>query len=300
MKQLKHQIIHDIELHKWTLLLPVIFEVVIGLIILYLSLFVDGFNSGFNGDMNIKFPQGGISEMASAGTVGGMFITILLFAPLTWLLSSIILSPIALNENIKNKCELMYRCLPIASWKVVLSKYIVFIVIPIVEFLILSLINLTVIRLNISALEIISFGNMLKLMIVGELLYSFYILVSSSFFIMLSAWIKKNALSKFLIFCFSVYVASGIVSYYIDTAEINILSFLSKVMIDPNLDGNMLINIDHIQNILSQSYTINLGINSVSNYLLSRFFCLDSILLMILSVIMFFVASYGYKYRKMN
>lgn len=293
MKQFKSLLTRDVSLNRWSLLLPVI-----GVAVCYIFLIIIDLRWGIDFD-NVGYAMNGGGAPFN-GLVGVIIGNILLCGTLLSLAVLANMTPNALNDNIKNNCEIFYKCLPVAPWKIVASKVVSTIIIPVVTVLCLALFNTWVAFLFLGHTDEISLGVLLKFTS-SLLIFSFpYILLFGSFFIFLSGILKKKVLPRFL----GVFIGVNILMEILRSASgirIGTLGEYLKIwLLNPSLSGKQIINLELVSKGFMNKITLNSGINEISNLIAASVFSWDGVCLIIASAILLTGSACAYKLRKLD
>lgn len=294
MKQFKSLITRDISLNKWSLLLPVIVVAVSYLFILFIDM-----KWGIDLD-NINYNMEGAVNFPFMGLIGVVIGNIWLSGAMLSLVVLVILTPNALNDNIKHHCEIFYKCLPIAPWKIVLSKVVSCILLPLAIVLILAFFNTWVAYLFLGETSVISLGTLLRFVASAMFFAIPYLLLFGSFFIFLSGVLKKKVLVKFIGVLFGTNILIKIFTS-LSGVKIETLSYYeNKWLLNPSLTGPKIIDVDRLVNGFMNKMSLDSGVNEVSNLIATSIFSWDGACLIITSLILLTSSVYAYKIRKLD
>lgn len=293
MKQFRSLLTRDIYLNKWSLLLPVIIVALCYLLILIIDM-----RWGIDLD-NISYSMKG-ANIPFMGLVGVVIGNIWLSGALLSLVVLVILTPNALNDNIKNHCEIFYKCLPIAPWKVVLSKVISSIIIPLGIVLILAFFNTFVAYLFLGKTSVISLITLLKFTFSTMVFFIPYLLLLGSFFIFLSGILKKKVFVRFIGILFGANIVIQIFRS-LSGVKIGTLSeYINSWLLNPSFTGSKIIDVDKLVNGFMSKMTLDNGVNEISNLIATSIFSWDGMCLILAAIILLTSSVYAYKLRKLD
>lgn len=293
MKQFKSLLERDIRLNIWTLLLPVIVIVVSYLFILFIDL-----RWGIDLE-NISYKMEG-ANVPFMGLVGVVVGNIWLSSALLSLVSLVILAPNAMNDNIKHHCEIFYKCLPIAPWKVVLGKVISSLAIPFVIISFLAIINTCVAYLFLGKTSVISLLSLVKFTLSSLLFIAPYLLLLGSFFIFLSSIMKKKVFVRFIGVLFGSNIAIQLFRSLSGIKIRTLSEYFNIWLFNPSFTGSKIIDVDKLVNSFMNQATLDSGINEISIYIATSIFSWDGLCLFIASMILLASSVYAFKLRKLD
>jgi ABC-type transport system involved in multi-copper enzyme maturation permease subunit len=293
MKQFRSLLTRDIYLNKWSLLLS---PIMVG--ICYLLILVIDLRWGINLE-DISYKMQG-ANVPFAGLVGVVLGNIWLSGALLSLVVLVILTPNALNDNIKNHCEIFYKCLPIPPWKVVLSKVVSCILLPMAIIFVLAIFNTIVAYLFLGKTSVIELGTLIKFTF-SVLVFSLpYTLLFGSFFIFLSGIMKKKVFARFIGVLFGANIAIQIFRS-LSGIKIGTLSeYLNRWLFNPSLTGKKIINVDILVNGFMNKMSLDSGVNEISKLVATSVFSWDGFCLVFASLILLTSSVYAYKLRKLD
>ncbi|MBI9031642.1 hypothetical protein JEZ13_06545 [bacterium] len=293
MKQFKSLLTRDILLNKWSLLLPVIIVAVCYLFILFIEL-----RWGIDLE-NINYQMKG-ANVPFMGLVGLVIGNIWLSGAMLSLVSLVILTPNALNDNIKHQCEIFYKCLPIAPWKVVVGKVVSFILIPMGIVLALAFLNTVVAYLFLGKTSVIALGTLVKFTFSMLVFALPYYLLFGSLFIFLSGILKKKVFIRFIGVLFGTNIAIQIFRS-LSGIKIGTLSeYINMWLLNPSFTGSKIIDPEKLVNGFMEKMTLDSGINEVSNLVASSIFSWDGLCLIFATIILLTSSVYAFKLRKLD
>ncbi len=293
MKQFRSLLERDIHLNKWSLLLPVIVVLVSYLFILFIDL-----RWGIDLE-NISYQMKG-ANVPFMGLVGVVIGNIWLSSALLSLVSLVILTPNALNDNIKHHCEIFYKCLPIAPWKIVLGKVVTCIILPLLIVALLAIMNTWIAYLFLGQTSVIALSSLIKFTISSLIFITPYSLLLGAFFIFLSSIMKKKVFVRFIGLLFGTNIAIQIFRS-LSGIKIGTLSeYINMWLINPSLTGANIIDIDMLVKGFMNQMTLDSGINEISKYITNSIFSWDGFCLMLASIILLTSSVYLYKIRKLD
>ncbi len=293
MKQFKSLLTRDILLNKWSLLLPVIIVAVCYLFILFIEL-----RWGIDLE-NINYQMKG-ANVPFMGLVGLVIGNIWLSGAMLSLVSLVILTPNALNDNIKHQCEIFYKCLPIAPWKVVVEKVVSFILIPMGIVLALAFLNTVVAYLFLGKTSVIALGTLVKFTFSMLVFALPYYLLFGSLFIFLSGILKKKVFIRFIGVLFGTNIAIQIFRS-LSGIKIGTLSeYINMWLLNPSFTGSKIIDPEKLVNGFMEKMTLDSGINEVSNLVASSIFSWDGLCLIFATIILLTSSVYAFKLRKLD
>lgn len=293
MRQFKSLLKRDIYLNKGSLLLPVL-----GVAICYLFLIFIHLKWGLDlGNLNYQMKG---ANMPFVGLIGVIIGNIMLCGSLLFITVLGFMTPNALNDNIKNHCEIFYKCLPIPPWKVVISKVVSTIITPVVIVLGLVLLNTWIAFLILGDTSEISLGVLIRFTL-SILLFSFpYLLLFGSFFIFLSGILKKSVVAKFLGITIGINILINIFRS-VSGVKISTLSeYVSIWLANPSFTGKKIIDVELVGKGFMDNMTLNTGIDEVSSLIASSIFSWDGLCLIIATAILLTSSVYAYKFRKLD
>lgn len=293
MKQFKSLITRDVYLNKWSLLLPLIIVAVAYMFILFIDL-----RWGIDLD-NISYKMSG-ANVPFMGLVGVVIGNIWLSGALLSLVSLVIMTPNALNDNIKHHCEIFYKCLPVAPWKVVLGKVVTCMLMPLAIVLTLAFLNTWIAYLFLGQTSVIALGTLLRFTF-SMIFFSLpYFLLFGSFFIFLSGILKKKVFVRFIGTLFGVNIAIQIFRS-LSGIKIGTLSeYVNKWLLNPSFSGSKIIDVDKLVKGFMENMTLDSGINELSNLVATSIFSWDGLCLVIATMILLTASVYAYKMRKLD
>ncbi len=293
MKQFKSLLERDIRLNKWSLLLPVIVVLVSYMFILFIDL-----RWGIDLD-NISYKMEG-ANVPFMGLVGVVIGNIWLTSALLSLVSLVIMTPNAMNDNIKHHCEIFYKCLPIAPWKIVLGKVVSCLVLPWIIVVLLALINTGIAYLFLGHTSVIALSTLMKLTMSSLVFMIPYLMLFGSFFIFLSSIMKKKVFVRFIGLIFGTNIAIQIFRS-LSGVKIGTLSeYINWWLVNPSFTGKKIIDVQVLYNAFMNQMTLDSGINEISKYITTSIFSYDGLCLIFASIILLTSSVYAYKLRKLN
>ncbi len=293
MKQFKSLIERDLHLNKWSLLLPVIVVAVSYLFILFIDL-----RWGIDLE-NISYKMEG-ANVPFMGLVGIVIGNIWLTSALLSLVSLVILTPNAMNDNIKHQCEIFYKCLPIAPWKIVLGKVVSCLVFPLIIVSLLAFLNTWIAYLFLGETSVIALGTLLKFTLSSIIFISPYLLIFGSFFIFLSSIMKKKVFVRFIGLLFGTNIAIQIFRSLSGIKIATLSEYINMWLINPSFTGAKIIDVDKLVQGFMNQMTLDSGINEISKYISSSIFSWDGLCLIFASIILLTSSVYAFKLRKLD
>lgn len=293
MKQFKSLLTRDIYLTKWVLLLPVIIVAICYLFILFIDM-----KWGIDLE-NISYNMQG-ANIPFMGLVGVVIGNIWLSGALISLVVLVILTPNALNDNIKNHCEIFYKCLPIAPWKIVLSKVVSTMLLPLGIVLILAFLNVSIAFLFLGKTSVISLGTLLNFTFSALVFAIPYLLLFGSFFIFLSGILKKKVFIRFIGVMFGANILMQIFRSLSGIQIGTISEYINRWLLNPSFTGDKIIDVDRLVNGFMNKMTLDSGINEVSNLIATSIFSWDGFCLIIAAIILLTSSVYAFKLRKLD
>ncbi len=294
MKQFKSLLTRDIYLNKWSLLLPFIVVALCYLLIIIIDM-------RWGIDLaNINYQMEGAKNIPFMGLIGVVIGNIWLSGALLSLVVLVIMTPNALNDNIKNHCEIFYKCLPIPPWKVVASKVVSCMLIPLAIVLSLAFLNTGIAYLFLGKTSVISLATLLRFTFSTMVFSVPYLMLFGSFFIFLSGILRKKVFVRFIGVLFGANIVIQIFKS-LSGIQIKTLSeYINLWLLNPSFTGSSIIDVDKLVNGFMNKMTLDSGIQEVSNLIASSIFSWDGFCLVITSVILLTGSVYAYKFRKLD
>lgn len=293
MKQFKSLVTRDISLNRWILLMPVI-----AVVASYLFLFFINLKWGID-PQNISYALHTV-KVPFIGLIAVVVGNIILCGILLALTVLVFMTPNALNDNIKNHCEIFYKCLPVAPWKIVVSKVVSTILIPVIIVLSLAFLNTLIAYLVLEHANSISLGAFLNLTFSLLIISLPYILFFGSFFILLSALIKKNVLGRVFVFYLGTNIMINIFRA-VTGIKINTLGeYVRMWLANPSFSGKKLITLEVLGTGFMSKISLDSGVNEISRLIVRGAFSWDGFCLLIVSAILLTGSAYAYKLRKLD
>lgn len=238
--------------------------------------------------------------MPFVGLIGVVLGNIWLSGMLLSLVVLVIMTPNALNDNIKNHCEIFYKCLPIAPWKIVLSKVVSSVLIPMGIVLMLALLNTWVAYWFLGKTSVVALGTLVNFILAIGFFATPYLLLFASFFIFLSGILKKKVLVRFIGVMFGLNIVIQIFRS-LSGIKIGTLSeYLNRWLLNPSFTGRKIIDIENVVNGFMGKMSLDSGVNEVSKLISSSIFSWDGLCLVLATLILLTSSVYAYKLRKLD
>ncbi len=292
MKQFKSLLVRDVRLSKWTLILPLIVTIFLYAVIVFVDMkWGINLNSNEFNFENINIPLFGlVAVFLSNLWLYGMLVS----------LAIVIMSPTSLNDGIRHKCEVFYRCLPIPSWKLVSSKFLVSTMIPWVSSILLSIINILIANAFLGNESEISLWSLIHLTIGISIFTLPFLVVTSSLYMLLSAIIKKKVFIKFFGTIIGLNIFLKIIDLISDVKIETLSEYFSRWLINPSFTGAKLFDSEELARTFLSQTSIDSGVIAVSNNLVANLFSFDGFILFVASFGLLAAATYFHKIRRID